>query len=86
MALQGVPVESPVLEGNKIALGWRNWLDLVIRKTLDRLNSHVWSGTGAPEGVIAAPVGSIYLDDNGGTATLYVKQSGGATSTGWVAK
>lgn len=45
------------------------------------------SGSGTPEGVVTAPVGAIYHRSDGGTNTsLYVKESGGATSSGWVAK
>jgi hypothetical protein len=45
------------------------------------------SGTGDPEGVVAAPVGSLFLRSDGGTGTtLYVKETGAATSSGWVAK
>lgn len=44
------------------------------------------SGTGTPEGTIAAPVGSTYRREDGGAGTsLYVKESG-AGNTGWVAK
>lgn len=47
----------------------------------------VRSGSGAPEGVVSAPVGSIYLrTDGGASTTLYVKESGGTGNTGWVAK
>jgi len=48
----------------------------------------VWmSGTGSPENVIAAKVGSIYCRiDGGAKTTLYVKETGGAAKTGWVAK
>jgi hypothetical protein len=43
------------------------------------------SGTGAP--TIAAPVGSTYMRVDGGAATsFYVKESGGFTTSGWVAK
>lgn len=43
-------------------------------------------GAGAPEGVVTAPVGSLYLrTDGGASTTLYVKQSG-SSNTGWVAK
>jgi len=47
----------------------------------------IWtSGTGSPNGVVPAPVGSLYTDTSGGAATtLYVKESG-AGSAGWVAK
>jgi len=44
------------------------------------------SGTGSPESVKTAPVGSLYTrTDGGASTTLYVKESG-AGNTGWVAK
>ena len=44
------------------------------------------SGSGSPESVVTAPVGSLYLRTNGGAGTtLYVKESG-TGNTGWVAK
>lgn len=43
-------------------------------------------GDGSPEGVVTAPVGTLYLRDDGGAGTsMYVKESG-AGNTGWVAK
>ena len=46
----------------------------------------IYSGTGTPEAVVTATVGSIFLRTNGGAGTtLYVKESG-AGDTGWVAK
>lgn len=46
----------------------------------------IFSGTGSPEGVVTAKVGSLYLRTNGGASTtLYVKESG-TGNTGWVAK
>lgn len=43
-------------------------------------------GTGSPEGVVTAGVGSLFLRTDGGAGTtLYVKQSG-TGNTGWVAK
>jgi hypothetical protein len=45
------------------------------------------TGTGSPEGVRALPVCSIYLQTDGVTDTvLWVKEAGGSTTTGWVAK
>lgn len=42
-------------------------------------------GSGAPEGIVTAPVGTLYLRTDGGTGTtLYVKESGVGT-VGWVA-
>jgi len=44
------------------------------------------TGTGVPEGVIVAPVGTLYLRSDGSTSTtLYVKTSGSG-NTGWTAK
>lgn len=44
------------------------------------------SGSGIPEGVVSAPVGSLYTRTDGGVgSTLYVKESGSGSS-GWVAK
>ncbi|MBK9241108.1 MAG: hypothetical protein IPL75_12765 [Acidobacteria bacterium] len=44
------------------------------------------SGAGSPEGVLAAPVGSMYSRTDGGPGTtLYVKEQG-TGNTGWVAK
>jgi hypothetical protein len=41
------------------------------------------AGTGSPENVVAATVGSIYLrTDGGASTTLYVKESG-TGNTGW---
>lgn len=43
-------------------------------------------GEGSPEGVVSAPVGSLYLRSDGGPgSTLYVKESGSG-NTGWSAK
>lgn len=41
-------------------------------------------GVGSPEGVVTAQGGSLYMDRSGNR--LYVKQSSGFTSTGWVIK
>jgi hypothetical protein len=44
------------------------------------------SGSGSPEGVVTAPVGSLFSRTDGGAGTsLYVKQSGSG-NTGWVGK
>jgi hypothetical protein len=44
------------------------------------------SGSGSPEGVVAAPVGSLYSRSDGGLlSSLYVKESGSG-KTGWVGK
>lgn len=44
------------------------------------------SGSGSPESVVTAPIGSIYTrTDGGANTTLYIKESG-TGNTGWIAK
>jgi len=44
------------------------------------------SNFGSPEGVVTAPVGSVYLRrDGGANTTFYIKESG-TGNTGWIAK
>lgn len=69
---------------------WGNWRKNVEDNNgvinLFAANLKLTSGTGSPEGVVTAPVGSLYLrSDGGASTTLYVKQSG-TGNTGWVAK
>jgi len=42
-------------------------------------------GHGTPEGYVVAPMGSLYSNIDGGSSTLYVKQTG-TGATGWIAK
>lgn len=51
------------------------------------LGAITWTtGSGTPEGVITAPVGSLFTrTDGGANTTLYVKESG-TGNTGWIAK
>jgi hypothetical protein len=47
----------------------------------------VQRGSGSPEGVVYGSVGNIYMRSDGGAGTsLYVKERGDDTNTGWVAK
>lgn len=43
------------------------------------------SGTGTPEAVVTAPVGSLFLRTDGGTGTTVYRKESGAGNTGWVA-
>lgn len=55
--------------------------------TIDQASKQIekW-GTGTPEGVVAAGVGSVFHRTDGGAGTsLYIKESG-TGNTGWVAK
>ncbi|MBY8106377.1 hypothetical protein KW456_04520 [Vibrio fluvialis] len=53
-----------------------------------RVNGVKWAtGSGSPNGILAAVVGSFYTNTDGGAgATFYVKESGSTGNTGWVAK
>ena len=54
---------------------------------LDKLVKLVNFGSGSPETVVTASPPALYLDEDGGaTLTLYVKESGINTNTGWIAK
>lgn len=45
----------------------------------------ILEGTGSPEGVVKAPIGTLYIRTDGGASTmLYLKVTGAAsTNTGW---
>jgi hypothetical protein len=48
---------------------------------------NVSAGTGTPNGVVTGNPGDLYLNFSGGAGTtLYVKESGANTNTGWVGK
>ncbi len=47
----------------------------------------ITQGTGSPNGAVTGNPGDLYLNKSGGAGTtLYVKESGSATNTGWVGK
>lgn len=47
----------------------------------------ILSGTNTPEGAVIGSIGDLFLRTNGGAnTTLYVKESGAVTNTGWIAK
>lgn len=63
----------------------------VLRRVVQAVNAHddtrVLTGQGSPEGVVVAKVGRLYARSDGGAGTtLYVKESGNNTDTGWTAK
>ena len=49
--------------------------------------ARVLTGTGSPESVVVGSVGDLFTRKDGGVSTtLYVKESGNETNTGWAAK
>lgn len=73
----------PVSNGRPI----RRWTGVYAVEFRPGTGDSIWtSGSGSPEGVITAPVGSLFTrTDGGASTTLYVKTSGGG-NTGWTAK
>lgn len=66
---------------NGLPSGWKTSNDFN-----NLINSPILSGAGTPNGIVSAPVGSLYLNTSGSTGTtLYVKETG-VGNTGWVAK
>lgn len=67
-------------------------LNRMLRALYDNLPSdtekvRVFRGYGTPENAVSAQVGSLFLrQDGGASTTLYVKESGDGTDTGWIAK
>jgi hypothetical protein len=67
---------------------WNYSQNLLLLNTLTIGNAGVTisSGSGSPEGVVTAVIGSLFLRNDGSTSTtLYVKTSG-TGNTGWTAK
>lgn len=53
----------------------------------DGKNVKVFYGYGSPENVVVASPGSIYMNKSGGAnVSIYIKESGAETATGWIAK
>lgn len=59
----------------------RKWMD----KIYDTLNARFKFGEGSPEGVVTADIGAQYANLSGGGSTLWIKESGNGTNTGWTA-
>lgn len=74
---------------NTVSLGTASyrWASLAAKQISPGAGTAIWtSSSGSPEGVLTAPVGSLYTRTDGGAgSTLYVKESGSG-NTGWVAK
>jgi hypothetical protein len=55
--------------------------------SVSNANRQISAGAGSPEGVVMADVGSLYQRTDGvGVPALYVKESGGPSAYGWIAK
>lgn len=76
MSLNPPPTQPPKSERD-----WRALLRSIYQ--LFVLMTRIHTGSGTPEAAIKAPVGHLYLrDDGGANTTIYVKESG-TGNTGW---
>lgn len=75
------PTNKLEVIGNTVLTG-----DVTANKYITNVSTFWSSGVGSPEGVLTAPIGSMYTRTDGGTnTTLYIKENG-AGNTGWIAK
>ena len=80
-----VPAQQPVNTGGLMDRTWLNFFQK-LALLLSGYESGFLSGTGTPEAVVVAPVGTLFRrTDGGASTTLYVKESG-TGNTGWVPK
>ncbi|MFT9496603.1 pyocin knob domain-containing protein [Anaerosolibacter sp.] len=63
----------------KNAGNWQPWIEFITTE-------HIRSGSGSPEGVVTAPVGTLYRRTDGGVGTTFYVKESGTGNTGWVAK
>jgi hypothetical protein len=74
-----------------LRVNYIDWKE-AIRAVVTFLNNggntpYVKQGKGTPESAVVGNVGDLFLRlDGGASTTLYVKESGAGTNTGWVAK
>jgi hypothetical protein len=61
------------------------WSDAYVNRFRPGAGAAIWTTvTGSPEGALAAPVGSLALDDSAaGGKVGYLKAAGGSTAAGW---
>lgn len=80
MPLTPIPHRTAVADpAGLLSLAWLRWLTALVANV-------PLSGTGSPEGVVVANVGTLYTrTDGGASTTLYVKESG-TNENGWIAK
>ena len=81
IAASGIGTDSDIVTTGNIQAG------IITASSVVQSSGPSWtSGTGSPEGVVTASVGSLYSRTDGGAGTtLYVKETG-ASNTGWLAK
>ncbi len=59
---------------------------LEVGQAINHLASLIRSGVGSPEGVVEAPVGTLYLRTDGAPGTTLYSKETGSGNTGWEPK
>jgi len=66
----------------RLLAGWNAVLDLLVLHSVS-----IPVGSGVPNGNVVGKVGDLYINIAGSSGTtLWVKESGSGTNTGWVGK
>ena len=83
MSLAPIPGSKSVDKGGNLTAVWMGWF----WQLQSYLGIKTASGVGSPNGVVSGSPGDLYVSTSGGAGTtLYVKESGVNTNTGWIAK
>ncbi len=81
-----LPLDAPIQDAatKRVPRVWAAWFQFFSRILRGSPQTcFIQWGTGTPESVVTAPVGSLWIRTNGGASTvLYVKESG-TGNTGW---
>lgn len=75
------------IRSNNSVRGYFGWLSSRFGLFNGNARPSIAWGAGTPEGAVIGDIGAVYMrTDGGANTTLYVKESGAATNTGWIAK
>lgn len=86
MKLSPAPFRDPVLDADgRLTRAWQEWFGEV-QRILGAMPS-IQKFAGTPQSKVPGAIGDVVTSTTGGAnVTLYIKESGAGTTTGWVAK
>jgi hypothetical protein len=87
VSFSGAPSLGLAVGGNRYVSITAGDVAIQLGATFTINGAVVRASTGSPNGAVTGSPGDMYLNKNGGAGTtLYIKESGVATNTGWVGK
>jgi len=87
ISFSGAPSLGLAVSGNRYLQITAGDVAVQFSATFTINDAKVRASTGSPNGVVTGNPGDLYLNKSGGAGTtLYVKESGSGTNTGWVGK